>query len=199
MIREISIQSLLQGAVIVLFIWNILLFSVALRSGFSRPHGVPGRMRILALCGAVATLADGILLFLAKPLPWQTVAGLALQIASQFLLRAAIRATTRSKLSLAFSDDAPASLNQSGPYRFIRHPFYTAYSLTWLAAAVATAHPAAFAALVMMVAFYWVAARREEKKFLSSPLADSYRCYRKSAGMFFPNPLSHKSNTTPNT
>ena len=39
-------------------------------------------------------------------------------------------------------EDTPASLNQSGPYRFVRHPFYTSYSLTWLAAAVATASAA---------------------------------------------------------
>lgn len=199
MSRETFIQCLLQGPVIALFVWNIVLFSMALRSSFSRPDGVPGRMRMLALCGTAATLADGILLCLAKPHHWQLVAGLALLIASQVLLRAAIRATTRSKLSLAFSDDAPVNLNQSGPYRFIRHPFYTAYSLAWLAAALATAHPAAFTALVVMVCFYRVAARREEKKFLNSPLADTYRRYQKSTGMFLPYPHIHQNNIHPNT
>lgn len=188
-----------QGALVALFVWNIVLFSVALKRNFSRPEGVPRLMRALALCGAASALTDGILLCMSKPVLWQVLSGAVLLIVSQVLFRTAIGATQPSKLSLAFSGDAPASLNQSGPYRFIRHPFYTAYSLTWLAAVIATAHPAACVAMLTMMTFYWTAARREERKFLSSPLAAAYRRYQKFTGMFLPYPSLQQNNTTPNT
>lgn len=186
-----------QGVVVALFVWNVALFSVALRRDFSRPDGVHGMMRALALCGAASALTGLFLLCTTRAGLWNCVAGIFLLVMSQALLRAAVRATAASKLSLAFSGDVPTDLNRSGPYRFIRHPFYTSYTLTWLAAAVASAHPAAFAALFIMAAFYLSAARREEKKFLRSPLAESYRRYRKSTGMFFPHPNLNPPQTDP--
>lgn len=186
-----------QGVVIALFVWNIVLFSVALRRDLSRPDGVRGMMRALALCGALAALTGLFLLCSTRPGLWHCVAAIGLLVMSQALLRAAVRATADSKLSLAFSGDVPTNLNRSGPYRFIRHPFYTSYSLTWLAAAVSSAHPAAFAALFIMAAFYLGAARQEERKFLGSSLAESYRRYRKSTGMFFPLPNLNPPHTDP--
>lgn len=186
-----------QGVVIALFVWNIVLFSVALRRDFSRPDGVKGMMRVLALCGALAALTGLFLLCSTQLSLWHCIVGIGLLAMSQALLRAAVRATTNSKLSLAFSGDVPTNLNRSGPYRFIRHPFYTSYSLTWLAAAVASSHPAAFVALFIMAAFYLSAARQEERKFQSSSLAESYRQYRKSTGMFFPHPNLNPQQTNP--
>ena len=49
----------------------------------------------------------------------------------------------------------------------------------------------------VMAAFYLSAARQEEKKFLNSSLADSYRRYRKSTGMFFPLPNLNPQQTDP--
>lgn len=198
MMFENLIPLLPQGVVVGLFVWNIVLFSIALRRDFSRPDGVKGMMRALALCGAIAALTGLVLLISTRLDLWLCLTGIGLLVASQVLLRAAVRATAISKLSLAFSEDIPTSLNRSGPYRFIRHPFYTSYSLTWLAAAVASAHPVAFIAMGVMVAFYLTAARSEERKFLSSSLADSYRHYRKSTGMFLPCPNLNSPNTDPN-
>ena len=199
MMFENLILLLPQGGVIALFVWNVVLFSIALRRDFSRPDGVQAMMRALALCGALAALTGLFLLCSNRLGLWPCLAGICLLVMSQALLRAAVRATVDSKLSLAFSGDVPTSLNRSGPYRFIRHPFYTSYSLTWLAAAVASAHPVAFIAMGVMVAFYLTAARSEERKFLSSSLADSYRHYRRSTGMFLPCPNLNPPHTDPNT
>ena len=45
------------------FGWNVFLFTRAMRTGFTRPQGVPSLMRSLAICGIIATLVDGWLLW----------------------------------------------------------------------------------------------------------------------------------------
>jgi protein-S-isoprenylcysteine O-methyltransferase Ste14 len=96
-------------------------------------------------------------------------------------------ATTRgAELALAFSRDAPIGLVNRGPYRYLRHPFYAAYTLYWLAGCLATlawwvAVPSAAA-----IGLYVMAAQSEERKFAASPLADAYAAYRATTGMFVP-------------
>lgn len=173
-------------AMLAAFAWNVIVFTRALSSAFSRPEGVPLLMRALAACGTLATLLDGWLLWSAAA-GWPfLIAGLVLLALSQWIFRSAIRATAAHKLSLAFSTDVPTGLNQSGIYRRVRHPFYLAYALTWLAVVVGTLHPCALLALALMLGFYLTAAQREEGKFLGSPLAAAYRDYQGQSGMFLP-------------
>jgi protein-S-isoprenylcysteine O-methyltransferase Ste14 len=68
----------------------------------------------------------------------------------------------------------------------VRHPFYLAYTLNWLGAAVAARHWAAWLGLAAMLGFYGAAAAQEERKFLLGPLADNYTAYRRRAGTFLP-------------
>lgn len=180
------ITNILHGAVIALFGWNIVRFSVAIRHGFSRPAGVSQMMRVLAVCGGLSALTDLVIVAVAKPSWVFSLMGILLLVASWILLGASLRATEKQKLSLAFSEDLPDRINISGPYRRIRHPFYTSYLLTWLAAFVSTLHPAALIALCLMGGFYVVAALHEERKFFRSKLSDDYQIYRSSAGMFLP-------------
>lgn len=81
-------------------------------------------------------------------------------------------------LTVAFSADVPVHLVTTGPYRFFRHPFYTAYCLTWLAGFVATHSWFALALAAVMLVQYMQAARVEEAKFAASPMAARYREYR---------------------
>ena len=65
-------------------------------------------------------------------------------------------------------------------YRWIRHPFYTAYNLTWIAGFVASGWwPAAVSAIVMAV-LYDRSAREEERGFLLGPRRrnTAYTCAR---------------------
>jgi protein-S-isoprenylcysteine O-methyltransferase Ste14 len=177
---------ILRFTLLAVFVWNVLVFTRALRSAFSRPEGVPPRMRMLAACGFLATMVDAWLLW-SGPIRWPGfLAGLMLLAISQWVFRAAVNATARHKLSLAFSGDVPTQLNQSGIYGRVRHPFYLAYTLTWLGAVIGTLHPGSVLALAVMFTFYLTAALHEERKFLASPLAAEYRAYRGRTGMFFP-------------
>lgn len=185
-----SMDLALKLAVLAGFVLNIVLFARALRSSFVRPDGVRLRMRGLVVCGTVASVSDALLLWFAPERTLCLLGGAALLVCSQWVYRSAVRATTRHKLSLAFSGDAPTHLNESGIYSRVRHPFYLAYTLTWLGAVAGTLHWGAILGLVMMFCFYLAAALHEERKFLASGLAAEYRAYRRRTGMFLPKPIN---------
>jgi protein-S-isoprenylcysteine O-methyltransferase Ste14 len=68
----------------------------------------------------------------------------------------------------------------------VRHPFYTAYILFWIAGGLAAASWAACAATAVMSAIYIHAALREESKFTGSPLSAEYAAYCRTAGFMWP-------------
>ncbi len=84
----------------------------------------------------------------------------------------------------------PTFLTQTGPYRLVRHPIYTAYLLVWLAGPVIAAQPWLLLTTLWMTAFHYVAARLEERSFADSPLAGDYAAYRRRTGMFLPTPAA---------
>lgn len=179
-------------ACLAFFIWNIALFILVIHNAFARPQGVPLMMRVLSVAGLTGALLDAALLATsAQTRLWLTMLGICLLGVSQIVFRAALTAMRTSPLSLAFSTDAPTFLNESGPYRWVRHPFYTAYALSWLAVCAITAHPAAAAVFVVMMSLYVRAALQEERKFLQSPLTVDYRAYQQRTGMFLPSAFIH--------
>jgi protein-S-isoprenylcysteine O-methyltransferase Ste14 len=92
----------------------------------------------------------------------------------------------RRPFSLAFSHDIPEFHVTGGPYRWIRHPFYTSYLGCYLSVAVVIQSPPTWLCALLVVAIYWRAARMEEAKFSRSSFAESYDSYRRRSGMFFP-------------
>jgi protein-S-isoprenylcysteine O-methyltransferase Ste14 len=105
---------------------------------------------------------------------------------SLWLYTWAVVTIRKDPFTLAFSADEPRRLEVSGPYRFIRNPFYTAYLMTYASGAIATMSWVNVAVLVTMSAIYINAVHMEERKFLQSGLADAYRGYQSSTGRFLP-------------
>lgn len=97
-----------------------------------------------------------------------------------------VSTTRRQPLTLAFTPDVPVHLQTTGPYAYVRHPFYLAYVLFWIGAAVAANERLAWIMPVVMTISYVAAARREESKFEASPLASDYRVYQLQTGMLVP-------------
>lgn len=115
-----------------------------------------------------------------------TLAGLALQVLSAGLFWWAIAASRAASLRFAFDPSEPAGILTDGPYRMVRHPFYTSYLLFWTGWAVVSASPSS-AAIVAFFAFaYTAAAREEEQNFARSALAEEYGRYRAVTGRFWP-------------
>ncbi len=116
---------------------------------------------------------------------WATSFGLILYSTSLVVFWWAV-ATTKDRLTLAFSTDGPQYLITIGPYRYIRHPFYTSYILFWLAGAIVTSEWLLVPPVVIMTFLYFRAARMEEGKFACSDLNMHYKGYRERTGMFVP-------------
>ncbi len=98
----------------------------------------------------------------------------------------ALKRTRIAPPTLAFTEDSPKRLYDDGPYRWVRHPFYSAYLVFWVGTALALQGVAGWAGAIALMALYRVAARQEEGKFARSPLADQYTSYAARTGMFIP-------------
>ncbi|WP_347259321.1 isoprenylcysteine carboxylmethyltransferase family protein [Rudaea sp.] len=166
---------------------SFAIYAMAIRSLFSREHGVDPRMKALQMAGVLSALVH------VATLAWIADTGLAQGLLAAIvylgglgIFFAARREIRAQPLTLAFSPDRPSHLVESGVYRWIRHPFYTAYALTWLGGLITVPNPPVAITSAMMWISYWCAARAEERKFEASPLRDEYRRYRQRSGMFWP-------------
>jgi hypothetical protein len=73
-----------------------------------------------------------------------------------------------------------------GPYRLVRHPFYVAYTIAWLAGSVIVDKPWLLVSAGLCLWIYYRAARFEEASFQQTPFALSYERYAQEVGMFLP-------------
>lgn len=88
--------------------------------------------------------------------------------------------------AVAFSGQLVTGLRTTGPYRWIRHPFYTSYMLGWLGGTLATGCWWLIISLVIMGFIYVKAAKEEETQWLNSPQSSQYLQYKNNTGMFLP-------------
>jgi protein-S-isoprenylcysteine O-methyltransferase Ste14 len=88
--------------------------------------------------------------------------------------------------SYIFSNDTPEFLWTSGPYAYIRNPFYVSYLLSYIAVAIMFPGIASLVVVTGMTIYFHAAARHEERKFGRSPLAEEYEAYRRRTGRFIP-------------
>lgn len=160
---------------------------------FRYVDGVPAALIALSTIWAVAFVAQAAALWPGRPLAPTAWLALPLFVATLALWLWTVRASRRARLSVAFSRDAPTRLLAAGPYRFVRHPFYTGYTLNWLAGCVATWRWWVIVPSIVAAAMLVVAARVEERKFARSALAADYAAYRTRTGMFLPRFLRKRS------
>jgi len=93
---------------------------------------------------------------------------------------------TRGKLAACGQGCISPEVITSGPYRWIRHPFYTSYNLTWMAALAATGWWPLAIPVIVMAALYERFAREEELGFSTGALADQHEAYTRRTGKYFP-------------
>lgn len=117
---------------------------------------------------------------------WWDVPSFAVAAMSGALYAWAVRTVRQRRLTASFSKDTPLELIDRGPFRLVRHPFYLAYLLCYLQALLASRSTWALLPLAWMGIVYATAARREEQKFMSSPLAPAYAAYKQTTGAFVP-------------
>lgn len=180
---------LLKTINVALAIACISSFAWARRSYFARA-GLERRERSrIGPLGTAFSVLVGVLLIwafstdLSSAFAWLAVT---MYLASLILFWSAVRAHGDKRPHIALTEGAPDALVVSGPYRFIRHPFYSAYLLFWAATIPATGTVIAVMPSVVMGFLYWRIARDEEGFISRSSLAVQYNEYSRRAGMFLP-------------
>jgi len=162
------------------FLWGALLL-------FKRPKRRPASMVIVSVCIMLTILCQ-----LAAILGFYVHDPIRLTVASTFYALSflgfwwAVSAVRGRVMPYAFSPGAPHALVREGPFAWVRHPFYTAYLIAWLAGCIATMQwwllaPTAVTAWLLMRA-----AKGEETAFLASPFAEEYRAYQRTTGQLLP-------------
>lgn len=127
-----------------------------------------------------------ILLWTSEAPTWAQIVALVLEALSLWLFFRTIAASRDQALHFAFDTENPVSLVTAGPYRYVRHPFYTSYLIFWTGLALGAWSPWAVPMLALMAGLYTVAATGEEAKFERTNMAADYAAYRSRTGMFWP-------------
>lgn len=146
----------------------------------------PAKFTLLSVLSAANIFIFGRELWLHPKHPAYLASAVCLFIVAAALFIASIQASRSAQLKLIFDPRKPSFILRTGPYRYIRHPFYSSYILYWLGCAVATLHPINIAYIVLLVPILVVASRDEEKGFERTALAADYADYRRSAGLLWP-------------
>jgi protein-S-isoprenylcysteine O-methyltransferase Ste14 len=134
--------------------------------------------------------ATGIALPLLAPggsaAPSLSLFALASSALSILLIVSAVHAHRRRASLWHQERDLPPALVLHGPYARVRHPFYLAFLLMFLAAAMAA--PGAGTVSVLIYAFCVLShtATREERRLCASPFGAEYSAYMARSGRFFP-------------
>lgn len=155
-------------------------FAAAVRFHFQSDHLAP-EMKMISALSLVYLCAFTTLILMRGTTVHLGILSLALMVAGGGLFVWAIMATSQIELPLAF-DPAPATvLLREGPYKFLRHPFYTSYMLCWLGCFAATPSIVLVPLIAGLAALYWIAIQREER-LLCKIFGDQYLSYRRTAG-----------------
>ena len=165
-------------------------FGWGARAFFVRTAGLPFAAKLIVACYVVfALLHYGAIRSADNLTAGRTVAAAAMYLGALGLFWWAVRVNRSRPLSAAFSPDAPQFLVQAGPYRYIRHPFYSSYLAAWTAGVIATGDLWLTPTVAVLLTLYLRAITLEERKFLHSHLAGAYSEYRRRTGCLVPNPI----------
>jgi protein-S-isoprenylcysteine O-methyltransferase Ste14 len=155
---------------------------------FRRLGAMPAGMRRLTLANAAAYAIFVAVMTDHAPRPWTRTVALVLFAASGLLFWWTVAETRRAPPPVAHDALGSTTLHATGPYALVRHPFYAAYIVFWLATAL-EAGPLQFAPAAFVIAWYVVLARQEERELDAGPFGPAYRAYRARTVMLVPNPL----------
>src|SRR5271167_1121310 len=117
---------------------------------------------------------------------YYALCGMALALISFVLYEWAWRTVIDRNFYTGLGGEVPAAVCESGPYKFLRHPFYLSYMVAFLGAAAA--FPSLVTALVSIacIGLFVYMAIDDERVLLRSALAEDYESYRQRVGMFLP-------------
>lgn len=174
-------------AVFLILLFNFASFFWAAIRHFEVSGKVPKGMIILSV--AVLLCQFGMLVALAVSHAPSNIIywlGLAASLGSTALFWRCIQVNKKKPLTGAYMENLPVHLQVSGPYKYIRHPFYTAYMLSYFGGALACQFLWSGILVAIPLVIYTHASLYEEAKFMESGLGSRYLAYKAKAGRFWP-------------
>jgi len=169
-----------QWLPVVVVVWMVvgasLLFARNVGQRDARGLGIA-----LSIWGTLGTTSVAI----TPPLPVQLIGAGGLLLSLTLFQWAAISIRGRV-FSYAGNNDLPGFVHHSGPYAYIRNPFYFSYLLAEIATVVMW--PSVWGGVIVVLAtvhFQWLA-RFEEAKFARSTVAGEYAQYKARTGRLLP-------------
>jgi len=145
-------------------------------------EGTPRALRLIPVATGIAIYR----VFAGPFRPVFIVPGAVALIASLLLFEWAKHSIRGKFFSYAMSRDTPDFLWTSGPYAYVRNPFYVSYLLAYFAVAILFLEVTTVAVFAAMIFFFTRTAQHEERKFQGSTLAEEYEKYCRRTGRFIP-------------
>lgn len=87
---------------------------------------------------------------------------------------------------LIFSNNKPDIFLKMGPYRYVRHPFYSTYIIFYFSVTLYCRTLPSLLCSLSLLLIYLYAADWEERRILNSDYGTEYLKYKRSTGMLFP-------------
>jgi len=122
--------------------------------------------------------------FLAYPY-WLRFVGVTLLGAGIFLLGISHHHLDRSFTSFVAIKDEQAFVD-TGPYRYVRHPIYTAYFMNYIGGGLLSSNVVLTVVPIMFFTLMVALRIGEEETMLVEEFGDQYRAYMKKTGRFLP-------------
>lgn len=91
------------------------------------------------------------------------------------------------------SGEVPGALCDSGPYGFVRHPFYLSYMVAFLGVALAFPSLIVIGVCLLNIGLFVYMALDDERVLLASAMGADYQLYKMRVGMFLPRLLASQS------
>ena len=96
--------------------------------------------------------------------------------------------------AIVFNNESPSHLETNGPFRWVRHPFYSSYLLCYFSVFLFTLDIVMGITFLFMTSLYFKALKDEEKKFRTGDsFSEAYSSYSKTTGALFPKIFAKKS------
>ncbi len=168
-----------------------LAFSWGMFRHFRNVGPMPVGMRLI---GAVSFIAMAVFTWsvLAMPLSRVWPAVPVLSSVALALFGWAVATTRNAQFAVAFTQAQPKILVTGGPFRYMRHPFYTSYLIFWVATCVATINGMGCIAPLILLVCYIIAARKEESLISHGRFGAEYASYTRRTGIVLPRLITRR-------
>lgn len=114
------------------------------------------------------------------------IAGAVICIGSLLFYEWTRRTVIDRNFYVGLAGEVPGAICGTGPYGYVRHPFYLSYMLAFLGVAIGLPSPIVAAVCLLNIGLFVYMAIDDERVLTASNLAADYQAYKLRVGMFLP-------------